>query len=128
MTCSLFSGWKFFPYREFTEDIIFHSDEMRLKMVFTNLISNAIKYRDNGKNASSVKLKGDITDHQVIITVEDNDVGISESMQSRIFDMFFRAHDHYTGSDLGLYIVKETITKLSGTIAMESTEGKGSQL
>jgi signal transduction histidine kinase len=52
-------------------------------------------------------------------------MGIKESALPKIFDMFFRAHDHGEGTGLGLYIVKETIDKLRGTIAVHSTVGKG---
>lgn len=111
---------------DFNEDIILQSDETRLKMVFTNIISNGVKYRDTKKEESWIKLKGEIADSKVIVTVEDNGVGIEKSLQNQIFDMFFRAHEHCNGSGLGLYIARESMTKLSGTISMVSVEGEGS--
>jgi signal transduction histidine kinase len=55
----------------------------------------------------------------------DNGIGISEENVSRIFEMFFRATSLSTGSGLGLYIVKETIEKLGGTIEVNAALGQG---
>jgi len=108
------------------DDLVLHSDIARLKIVFTNLISNAIKYHDPAKKCSWIKLIGRKTNDQINLIVEDNGIGISEALRSRVFDMFYRAHDHSSGSGLGLYIVKEALAKLSGSIEVESSEGVGS--
>ena len=57
------------------------------------------------------------------ITVKDNGIGISEKHVTKIFDMFYRASENSKGSGLGLYIAKETITKLGGTIKVQSEFG-----
>jgi len=118
-------GWEEVTIQLDLEDIIIQTDETRLKMVFTNIISNGIKYR-NPYYESWIKLKGEIKDNIVIITVEDNGIGIKKEFHPRIFEMFFRAHDHSSGSGLGLYIAKESLLKLSGSITLDSIVEKGS--
>jgi signal transduction histidine kinase len=53
-------------------------------------------------------------------------VGIPSEHQNKIFDMFYRAHDISSGSGLGLYIVKEIVAKMKGTIQLQSQPGQGS--
>ena len=59
------------------------------------------------------------------ITFEDNGIGIYDELQSKVFDMFFRASEISKGSGIGLYIVKNAIEKLGGKIRLESTVGVG---
>jgi signal transduction histidine kinase len=103
----------------------FYTDSYRLSVVLNNLISNAIKYRDNTKNYSIIDIRSTVTDTDVQIIFRDNGIGIPEEFLSRIFNMFFRATDRSEGAGLGLYIVKETVEKLNGTIRVESTVGEG---
>ncbi|TAE48522.1 MAG: sensor histidine kinase [Cytophagales bacterium] len=64
-------------------------------------------------------------DDYVCISFEDNGIGIKEEYIKKIFDMFFRATDKGEGSGLGLYIVKQTIEKLGGSIEVKSEYGEG---
>lgn len=112
-------------YWEVPEDLTFITDISRLKIVFSNLISNAIKYHDPAKELSWIKLQAEKVLNDIYIVVEDNGIGINSELKDKVFDMFYRAHDHSTGSGLGLYIVKETLGKLKGTISVDSTEGAG---
>jgi signal transduction histidine kinase len=57
--------------------------------------------------------------------VEDNGTGISPALQDKIFDMFFRATETVQGSGLGLYILKEALSKLNGTVKVESVLDHG---
>ena len=97
-----------------------------MNVIFQNLIENAIKYSRNDVspvvNVKVIKM-GD----QLEITVKDNGIGIREEYQSRIFEMFFRANDKVQGSGLGLYILKNAVDKLSGTIDFKSKPNEGSQ-
>jgi signal transduction histidine kinase len=102
-----------------------YSDTYRLSVIINNLISNAIKYRDAVKESSMIDIQAVITDAYVQIVFRDNGIGISKEFIARIFDMFFRATERSEGAGLGLYIVKETIDKLHGTISVESTQGEG---
>ncbi|HCM76641.1 MAG TPA: hypothetical protein DIS90_09685 [Cytophagales bacterium] len=108
------------------DDLEINSDRSRLKIVFTNLISNAIKYHDPAKKEPWIKLCGEKNHRYVHIKVEDNGLGINSDLKDNVFDMFYRAHEHSSGSGLGLYIVKEALSKLSGSIQLMSKEGEGS--
>lgn len=102
------------------------TDPVRLKMVLSNLLSNAIRYRDRMKKQQMVVISAEEDDETVRILVHDNGVGIEPEHQKRIFEMFYRGSEHSEGSGLGLYIVQETLTKISGKITVESTKGEGS--
>lgn len=103
----------------------FFSDPYRLSVIINNLVSNAIKYRDVKKPSSVIDIHARITPVYMQLTVRDNGIGISEEFRSKIFDMFFRATEKSEGAGLGLYIVKETLEKLQGSIAVDSVPGEG---
>ena len=102
------------------------TDSTRLRTILSNLISNAIRYHDHRKENKYIQLSFHQTEQSFSLHVEDNGQGIDPQYQKKIFDMFFRAHENSQGSGLGLYIVKETITKLSGTIQLQSIPSQGS--
>jgi signal transduction histidine kinase len=102
------------------------ADVMRLKIVLNNLISNAIKFhRFDGAEVPFVRIAIGYHEHAYIITVRDNGQGIDEEHTNRIFEMFYRASEHAQGSGLGLYILKETVTKMKGRVNVKSTPGEG---
>lgn len=102
-----------------------YSDPNRLGVVLNNLISNAIKYRDPGKEHQYVKVKARVTEKNLTLTFSDNGIGINSELVNKIFDMFFRATEKSEGAGLGLYIVKETVEKLGGRISTSSDVGIG---
>ena len=105
----------------------FFSDSKRLKVVMSNIITNAFKHHSPDQlddpfvliNVSNVK-------NDVKILVSDNGPGINKNDQPKVFNMFYRATTQSEGSGLGLYIVEETLEKINGTIKIESKEGAGS--
>lgn len=101
----------------------FYSDRWRLKVILNNIISNSIRYR-NGKDPV-IKVNVEIDGHRAKLAVEDNGKGIEREHLDKVYRMFYRATDDGAGSGLGLYIVKETIDKLNGSIDIESEVGKG---
>ena len=103
----------------------FYSDKNRLSVVFTNLISNAVKYRNPYQDQSFIAITIEVTPEKAFITVNDNGIGIDAKQIGRIYDMFYRATDQSTGSGLGLYIVKETLNKLNATIRASSSLDRG---
>jgi signal transduction histidine kinase len=107
-------------------DIDFETDPSRLKIILSNLIGNAIKYQDLRKGDPYVSIRVTTDIEHLTITVEDNGIGISTEHHTKLFSMFYRASDQAEGSGLGLYITKEAIEKLSGSIQFKSTYGKGS--
>jgi signal transduction histidine kinase len=105
---------------------VFRSDYNQLKIVLSNLISNALKYHNLAQERPFIRVGFRLTADRAEIEVEDNGSGIPEESVSRIFDMFYRASLNTEGTGLGLYIVKEALIKIRGTIAVRSTYGKGS--
>ncbi len=102
------------------------SDSQRLKVVLHNLISNSVKYADLTKEESFIQIGYEKSDGGDTIMISDNGIGIEQGRQSRIFEMYYRATDRSQGSGLGLFIVKEIILKLGGTIDVKSSLGHGS--
>jgi signal transduction histidine kinase len=111
---------------EIPEEITVDSDKNRLKVIISNLVSNAIRYHDHRKDQQYIRLHAEVRDKVFHLTVEDNGQGIAAEYHARIFEMFYRANEQSKGSGLGLYIVKEALMKLSGTIHLESAPGIGS--
>lgn len=103
----------------------FYSDSYRLMVIFHNLISNSIKYRDPNKDSPFISIAIKTTHENAVIRFEDNGIGIPEEYLSKIFDMFFRATDRSEGAGLGLYIVRETVEKLNGSITVDSHANEG---
>lgn len=96
-----------------------------LRSILYNLISNAIKYRNDER-----PLKIDIYTFQenekVVLMVKDNGLGMSIEDQAKIFTMFKRLHAHVEGSGIGLYITKRIIENKGGRIEVESDVEQGS--
>jgi signal transduction histidine kinase len=104
----------------------FYSDESRLKVVMNNLISNAIRHH-NGKQPK-VDISVQVNPKYAHISIKDNGIGIAKEHLNNVFKMFYRATDTNHGSGLGLYIVKETITKLQGNVKLKSEVNKGTEV
>jgi signal transduction histidine kinase len=102
-------------------------DELRLKMILNNLISNGIRYSDSTKENSYTRVSVKTDNEKTTITVEDNGLGIKREDQKRVFDMFYRSSKATMGSGLGLYIMKEATSNMEGTVEMESEHGKGTR-
>ncbi len=103
----------------------FLSDKWRINEIFRNLIANAIKYKDKRKSKCILNITVNITSNACQIIIVDNGIGIIEDCLPHIFEMFYRATDTSKGSGIGLYIVKNAIEKLGGTIKVKSEHGKG---
>ena len=108
-------------------DASFRSDPLRVNIIFSNIISNAYKYF-NPEAGSFLTIKMEITATQARIDFQDNGIGIKPEHLTKIFNMFYRATDRSQGSGLGMYIVKQAIEKLGGTIDMKSEYGKGTRI
>lgn len=106
--------------------LVIHTHEPRFSAILNNLLSNAIKYCDPQKNNPFITISAVVKNNHLMLRVEDNGLGITAEHQARIFDMFYRATVHGEGSGLGLYIVRETLHKLGGTIEVQSSPGEGS--
>jgi signal transduction histidine kinase/CHASE1-domain containing sensor protein len=99
-------------------------DRMRLDQVVTNLLSNAIKYGPGKPVEVSVEVDGP----RATLSVRDHGIGISEADQLRIFQRFERAVSkrNYGGFGLGLWIVRQIVEALGGSVHVQSAPGGGS--
>lgn len=106
---------------------IIQADELRLRQVLLNLISNAIRYTPQ---QGTVKLDLEIDGHHALISVSDNGIGMDHEHLERIFDRFYRIDHKSTqgesGTGLGLAIVKWIVQAHHGSIEVSSTPNQGS--
>lgn len=122
---NLSHGNKIQVYLQLDNRAEWYSDLVRVKTIITNIFSNAIKYQDLQKSNPFVKIVSKVTDECCNIWIEDNGIGIEPEFQEKIFDLFFRATDQSQGTGLGLFIVKDTVERLKGSIEVKSAMGKG---
>ncbi len=105
--------------------VILNSDRAKMKIVMTNILSNAIKYTRRGYIYINYSLKP----KYCLISVKDTGIGIPKEDQEKIFNKFFRASNvnilQAEGTGLGLYISKSIIEFLGGEMWFESAKGKG---
>jgi PAS domain S-box-containing protein len=104
-----------------------YADKYSVNQIFANLIDNAIKYTERGK--IEVILEND-NENNVIVSVKDTGIGISESFMNNIFDLFMQEERGYSrryeGNGLGLALVKKYCDMNKATINVESLKGIGS--
>jgi signal transduction histidine kinase len=93
--------------------------------ILINLIGNAIKYRHPDR-LPVIKLKTEIIDDYVCLTVQDNGLGIDLSQfRDKLFVLYNRFHLHVEGKGMGLYLVKTQVTSMGGKIEVESEPDLG---
>jgi signal transduction histidine kinase len=102
-----------------------YSDRSRFNTVIRNIISNSVKYRKKNSTDSFVRFNMRHVGNKIVIDISDNGEGISSVNLEKVFDMFFRGTSTGMGTGLGLYICKEILVKIHGTISLESELGKG---
>jgi PAS domain S-box-containing protein len=105
----------------------FYSDSTRFSIIIQNMVSNCIKYQNPRVEKSWALIDIRTEKDKVIISVKDNGKGIKEEYLGKIFNMFFRASQDSYGSGLGLYITRQVVEKLNGTINVSSEFGKGTE-
>jgi signal transduction histidine kinase len=108
-----------------TQSSLFYSDTHRIRAIITNLISNSVKYMDYSKSSPSIEVKAEVNKQVAKLEFKDNGIGINSAYLSKVFTMFYRATSQNEGTGLGLYLVKETVQRLGGSIHVESREGDG---
>ncbi|MDR1788636.1 MAG: response regulator [Treponema sp.] len=106
-------------------------DEIRVRQIFTNIMSNAIKYTSEGSVEAMLRAGTDKTGKQhVVFTVKDTGIGIKKEEIPKLFGNFQRLDAQKTrtiqGTGLGLAITKQLVEMMGGTIKVESEYGKGS--
>jgi signal transduction histidine kinase len=112
---------------ESVRQVVAEVDEVKMTLVVTNLVENAIKYN---KDHGWVRVTLD-ADHQFFtLTVSDSGIGIPEESLTHIYERFYRVDKSHSreigGTGLGLAITKNVVLLHRGSITVESTEGEGS--
>jgi two-component system sensor histidine kinase/response regulator len=110
---------------EINQPVEYKGDIFRLSVILNNLISNAVKYQKPDETNQVVKLTVDVTAEKANIVIQDNGLGILTEHLNNIFKIFFRSNHSVDGLGIGLYIVKEALTRIGGEINVESEYGKG---
>lgn len=98
------------------------SDPILMKIIIENLLENAVIFKNTKKVQIDVSLR--TSRKAIIVSVEDNGVGIRKEQFEKIFEMFYRGSERSKGNGLGLYLVRKVVQKLQGKIKIESEEGK----
>jgi signal transduction histidine kinase len=101
-------------------------DGSQINQVFTNLISNALKYLDPDRQGK-ITISGQKDNQWSNYSVKDNGVGIPEAQQKKIFNLFHQSDPKRGGIGLGLNIIKQIIDRHKGDISVESQKGQGTK-
>lgn len=111
------------------------TDTGKLRLILSNLLSNAIKYSDPNRPDSYVRLsRKDFGDQRVRLIVEDNGIGISNELLSKVTELKVRAYEKrqhqrlVEGHGIGLFLVDEAVKFLDGNMSLKSTEGVGTTI
>ena len=122
---SFFAGGK--PVTFFNELEVWdlRANVTELKVIFNNLISNAVKYADFSKPEQWIKVKSYKANERCVIEIEDNGLGIKPEQKSSIFNKYFKSGTNKKSMGLGLYFAKQAIEDMNGTITVKSLTGKG---
>ncbi|OAB80426.1 sensor histidine kinase [Cochleicola gelatinilyticus] len=110
---------------DINEDITAKVIPAYLKSIILNLLTNAIKYQDTKKD-SYLQIAASVTNNNLIISFKDNGLGIDmELYGSKIFGMYKTFHDNENSQGIGLFITKNQVETMGGTISVESAVGVG---
>jgi len=104
-------------------------DKRAIKQIVANLLSNAVKFTPQGGRAAIAAVREGA---DVVVTVEDNGVGIAKDLLGRIGEPFFQAHTdydrHFEGAGLGLSLVRGLVGLHGGAIFIQSAQGAGTRV
>lgn len=100
------------------------TDAGAIKIILANLVENAVCFRKK-EDISFIRIDIKQVSNHLIMTISDNGIGMSDTVQSQIFDMYYRGSELSKGNGLGLYVVKKLIQNLRGSITVDSKEGRG---
>jgi len=104
-----------------------HTDKFLFKVAVSNLLSNSVKYqKQHNDHQREIKVSSLAGEQAIQICIADNGEGIADEYKDRIFDMFYRGTSNSSGSGLGLYIAREAVEKLEGSISVQTKYGEGS--
>lgn len=110
------------------KNINLYCDKDKITQALVNILSNAIRYSNEG---STIFIEEKLKDNKVIISIEDKGIGISEEDLKYVFERFYRADKSRTratgGTGIGLTIVKSIVSSHGGEVKLESKLGEGSK-
>ncbi|NJB71448.1 PAS domain S-box-containing protein [Saonia flava] len=109
------------------DSVDFVSDKKRISVLLDNFISNAIKYHNIEQPNPTIWIKIKTSKTKAIIEIHDNGPGIPDEHLDKIFNMFYRVSSKIMGTGIGLFIVKEIVDKLNGSIKVESKPDDGTK-
>lgn len=103
-----------------------YGDKVQIGQVFTNLLSNALKYLSPERNGT-ISVTGRIENEMSVYCVQDNGIGIDPQYHQKVFELFHRLNlsDGLSGEGIGLTIAKRIVQSHNGKIWIESEEGRG---
>jgi signal transduction histidine kinase len=110
-----------------TEPLQMMGDPKLLFQVFSNLVSNAIKYSPNG---GPIEISAGIETEQVVVAIEDHGIGVPANDLDRLFERYHRGSNvsGIVGTGVGLYLVKMVVDLHGGSITVNSQEGEGTRI
>lgn len=107
-------------------NVSIEGNEALLSIVMRKLIENSIQFtRQDDHEKPFIRVACQALEEEVIITVEDNGIGIEESTLPKIFDLYYRGTSRSTGNGLGLYLVRKALERMGGSVSVQSTFGVG---
>ncbi len=111
--------------KDFKDGPIIKFSKKNLRSILTNLLSNAIKYRSPDRDLTIRIATKKMEGAYLLLTVQDNGLGIKKEDQEHIFEMYARSHLHVEGLGMGMAIVKRIVENEGGKIELESKPGIG---
>lgn len=109
---------------DFSEAPDISFSKKNLHSILYNLLSNALKY-SSPERRPHVRIKSSRKGKKLVLSIEDNGLGISKESQSKMFTLFKRFHSHVDGTGMGLYIVKRIMDNFGGQVQVKSETNKG---
>lgn len=124
---NLISEAQVYFLNEVSQNVLIEAVPAFFESIITNLLTNAIKYRDTEKSESYVRISNRSIKGIVIIEIEDNGLGIDlDKYGEKLFGMYKTFHNHKDSRGLGLFLTRNQVESMGGKIEVESTVGKGS--
>jgi signal transduction histidine kinase len=102
-------------------DLAFHSYPALIDTILYNLFDNALFFSSiKTDNAPQVYIRANVENSKLVLSIQDNGIGIKEEIQIKLWDMFFVGNEYSKGNGLGLYLVSKSIQALRGSIDIET--------
>jgi signal transduction histidine kinase len=111
---------------EVRQEVEFYSDISDLRTIFSNIITNSIKYCDE-HNSPEINISVFADEAKAIVSIRDNGRGMTQEELKRIFEFGFQANASSAGYGLGLYLVKNAVENTGGRFSVASEPGSGTE-